>query len=149
MARTLRDQSPGFHHVFSRGTGGSVFFVDDLDRRLFLELLQRTADRLDWRLLVYCLMTSHYHVVVETRRPDLSAGFQRINSRYVIAFNNRWGRFGTLVAGRFGSRAIDDDDYLAAVCHYVALNPVKAQLCERARDWPWTGGTLDWDVAGL
>jgi REP element-mobilizing transposase RayT len=140
VARHGRDQTPGFHHVYSRGTGGAPFFVDDDDRRLFIQLLERTAALLEWRIQVYCLMTTHYHVVVETKNANLSAGLQRLNSKYVLAFNTRWGRFGTLVAGRFGSRVIEDDEYLAEVCRYVALNPVKAQLCERARDWPWTGG---------
>lgn len=87
-------------------------------------------------------MTTHYHAVVETREANLSHGMQRVNSIYVKAFNDRWGRFGTLVSGRFQSRVIESEEYLFEVCRYVFLNPVKANLCERASDWPWSGGLL-------
>lgn len=85
-------------------------------------------------------MTTHYHAVVETSEANLSHGLQRVNSVYVKAFNGRWGRFGTLVAGRFGSRFIESEEYLMEVCRYVLLNPVRARLCDRASEWPWSGG---------
>ena len=149
MARPDRVKVPGFHHVFSRGTGGAAFFVDDDDRRLFLQLLARTANRLDWNVLAYCLMNTHYHAVIETKNPDLSQGMQQINSIYVKSFNGKWSRFGTLVASRFGSRLIESEEYLADVCSYVFLNPVKADLCRRASDWPWSGGTFAAAMADL
>jgi putative transposase len=67
---------------------------------------------------------------------------QRVHSIYVKEYNRRWGRHGTLVATRFGSRVIESEEYLVEACRYVFLNPVKAKLCERARDWPWSGGLL-------
>ena len=94
-------------------------------------------------------MTTHYHAVVETSAPNLSRGMQRVNSIYVKEHNRRWGRQGTLVASRFGSRVIENEEYLEEVCRYVFLNPVKAQLCERARDWPWNGGLLARALADL
>jgi REP-associated tyrosine transposase len=149
MARGRRVDAPGFHHVFSRGTGGSTFFIDDDDRRLFIHLLEQTRRRLEWRIHAYCLMTTHYHAVLETSAPNLSRGMQRVNSIYVQAFNARWGRFGGLVAGRFGSRVIESEEYLVEACQYVFLNPVKAELCNRARDWPWSGGLLASAMSGL
>ena len=137
-----RVQTPGFHHIFSRGTGGSAFFLDDDDRRLFVNLLERTAERQRWKVHAYCLMTTHYHLVLETERANLSAGMQRVNSVYVQSFNHRWGRFGTLVASRFGCRSIENEEYLHDVCEYVFLNPVKANLCEHPSQWPWNGGLL-------
>jgi REP element-mobilizing transposase RayT len=149
MGRPERTQGPGFHHVFSRGTGGAAFFVDDDDRRFFISLLKRTAGELHWTLHAYCLMTTHYHVVVATREPNLSQGMQRLNSVYVKKFNGRWGRFGTLVAARFGSRVIESEEYVAEACRYVFLNPVRAELCKRARDWPWSGGLADLAITDL
>ena len=67
---------------------------------------------------------------------------RHLNSIYVKAFNGRWGRFGTLVAGRFGSRVIESEEYLHEVCRYVFLNPVSARLCDRASEWRWSGGLL-------
>ncbi len=142
MGRALRDQTPGFRHVYTRATGGGALFVDDDDRRLFVALLEGTATRLAWRIHAYCLLSTHYHAVLETRAPNLSRGMQRVNSIYVQEFNARWQRFGTLVAARFGSRVIESEEYLEEACRYVFLNPVKAGLCVRAGDWPWSGGLL-------
>lgn len=142
MGRPDRSDVAGFHHIFSRATGGSTFFVDDDDRLLLLQLLEQTRRRLDWRVHAYCLMTTHYHAVLETVEPNLSRGMQRINSIYAREYNRRWGRHGTLVASRFGSRVIESEEYLVEACRYVFLNPVKAQLCERATDWSWSGGLL-------
>ncbi|MEP6893823.1 MAG: transposase [Gaiellaceae bacterium] len=149
MGRPNRIQDPGFHHVFSRGTGGVSFFIDNDDREFFVALLERTERRLRWRVHAYCLMNTHYHVVVETPAGTISAGMQRLNSIYVKAFNERWGRFGTLVASRFGSRLIENEEYLAEACRYVFLNPVKANLSDRASDWPWSGGLSASAMSGL
>ena len=140
VGRVNRDQTPGYRHVFSRGTGAAWFFVDDEDRRFFLQILERTSERLSWTVQVYCLMTTHYHLVIHTQQPNLSIGLQRLNSSYVRAFNARWERFGTLVAGRFGCRTIEDERYLETVCRYVLLNPVRANLCDHPSKWPWSGG---------
>jgi REP element-mobilizing transposase RayT len=140
--RAIRTPAPGCFHVITRATGGGAFFRDDDDLVLFVHLLHSTAGRLGWTGHAYCLMTTHYHLVVETRQPNLSLGMQRINSVYVRSFNSRWGRFGSLVAERFHSRLIEDEAYLSEVCRYVFLNPVKAELCAHAADWPWSGGSM-------
>ena len=94
-------------------------------------------------------MTTHYHAVIETREANLSRGMQQINSRYVRSFNDRWARFGTLVSGRFGSRMIETEEYLSEACRYVFLNPVRAELCRHASEWPWSGGLLSPAMADL
>ena len=96
--------------------------------------------RCRWNLHAYCLMTTHYHVVIQTREPNLSLGMQLVNSAYVRMHNQRSGRFGTLVSGRFGSRPIESEEYFVEACRYVFLNPVRAKLCRRASEWPWSGG---------
>jgi REP element-mobilizing transposase RayT len=83
-------------------------------------------------------MTTHYHVVVEAKRAELSRGVQRLNGRYAVEFNERHGRYGHLFAERFTARLIEDDEYLFDVCAYVVLNPVKAGLCLQPEDWPWS-----------
>jgi putative transposase len=149
MGRPDRNQAPGFHHVFSRGTAGLTFFVDDDDRRLFLRLLGRAAVRCRWNLHAYCLMTTHYHAVIETQEPNLSRGMQQVNSVYVRMHNQRLNRFGTLVSERFGSREIETEEYLVEACRYVLLNPVRAELCRHATEWPWSGGLFSPAMADL
>jgi REP element-mobilizing transposase RayT len=126
--------------VISRGAGGTALFRDDDDRRALVQLLTATGHRNAWEIYAYCLMTTHYHVVLETRQANLGTGMQRVNSRHVRRFNDRWGRFGTLVSERYRSRRIESEEYLSEACRYVLLNPVRAGLCEHVAEWPWCGG---------
>ena len=139
MPRILRTTLPdGYFHVYTRGVAETCVFADDEDRRTFLGLLLSCRRRYGWTLHTLCLMTTHYHFVLESARFRLSAGMQRLNGVYAQSFNKRHGRHGHLFGGRFGSRVIEGDAYLQAVCEYVVLNPVRAGLCERAADWPWS-----------
>jgi putative transposase len=84
-------------------------------------------------------MTNHYHLVVETKLRLLSSGVQQLSGRHAQRFNERHARYGHLFAGRFSSFVIDTDDHFAAACQYVLENPVRAGLCSRPEDWPWSG----------
>lgn len=68
----------------------------------------------------------------------MSRGLQRLNGLYGRYFNDKHGRFGHVFAGRFSARVIEDESYLYDACAYVVLNPVKAGLCTRSADWPWS-----------
>ncbi len=139
MPRPLRTNFPdGYFHVFARGVAETPVFVDDEDRRTFLALLASAANRHDWQFHTLCLMTTHYHCVLESARAALSSGMQWLNGVYAQLFNKRYERHGHLFGGRFGSRVIEDEEYLRSACDYVLLNPVRAGLCERASDWPWS-----------
>jgi REP element-mobilizing transposase RayT len=83
-------------------------------------------------------MGTHYHLVLETSCDRLSSGLQQLNWLYAMHFNTRYGLFGHLLADRFSTRAIEGDEYLFEACAYVLLNPVKAGLCDRVEDWPWS-----------
>jgi putative transposase len=90
MARILPATLPdGYVHVFTRGVAGTAIFRDDEDRRSFLALLTRAARRSGWELHALCLMTTHYHVVLESTRAHLSAGMQWLNGIYAQDFNRR------------------------------------------------------------
>jgi REP-associated tyrosine transposase len=82
-------------------------------------------------------MPNHYHLVVETPEPDLSAGMQWLNGRYAQAFNHRHGLDGHLFQGRFHSLLVESDWHLLELSRYLALNPVKAELCRHPRQWAW------------
>jgi putative transposase len=139
MSRILRSSLPdGYFHVYARGVADTAIFRDDEDRRHFLALLVRTTRRHGWDMHALCLMTTHYHAVVETARAHLSAGMQWLNGVYAQTFNQRYERRGHLFGERYGSRAIESEEYLDRVSEYVLLNPVRAGLCHRAADWPWS-----------
>ena len=84
------------------------------------------------------MLSNHYHLLLETPQPNLSAGMQRLNGAYAQAFNHRHGVDGHVFQGRFQSRVVDSDAYLIWLVRYIALNPVEAGLCSRAEDWPWS-----------
>ncbi len=139
MGRVPRTSLPdGYFHVFARGAAGGQIFRDDADRSAFLRLLTPCGRRHAWTCHAFTLLSTHYHLVVESTRENLSAGLHRLNGGYARLFNKRHGLFGHVFAERFSARLIDGDEYLYDACEYVLLNPVKAGLCDRAEEWPWS-----------
>ena len=83
-------------------------------------------------------MTNHFHLLIETPQPNLSAGMQRLKSEYATYFNARFGHVGHLFEQRFGSRLIEDEEYFIEAIRYIAFNPVKAGFCDHPAAWPWS-----------
>ena len=139
MARRKRSLLPdGIYHLGTRGVDRCCVYADDDDRRRFLSLLASVVADYDWRMHTLCLMTNHYHLVVETELRLLSLGVQRLNGRYAEQFNARFERSGHLWGDRFWARIVLDEDHLREVCEYVLQNPVRAGLVQHAADWPWS-----------
>ena len=139
MARSLRIEYPGAaYHVTSRGNDRQDVFVDDDDRTAFLEVVHQLGDRFNWLCHAYCLMTNHYHLLVETIDPTLSRGMRQLNGVYTQAFNRHHGRVGHLFQGRFKAILVEKDAYLLELCRYVVLNPVRAKMVRSAKDWRWS-----------
>jgi len=111
-------------------------FGDEADRTAFLTMLARTVDRHELRCHAYCLMTTHYHVVIEATRERISAGMHQLNGRYAMLFNKRHGRRGHLFESRFSAWVVRDEAHLEATCQYVLDNPARAGL-DTAQLWPW------------
>jgi REP element-mobilizing transposase RayT len=141
MARIPRSTLPayGYFHVYARALASAgLLFLDDADRRRFVQLLWHAVRLHAWTCHAFCLMGTHYHLVIETDRGSLSGGAHRLNSLYATGFNERHGRFGHVFSERFSTRVIESEDYLFDVCAYVLLNPIRAGLCNRAEEWPWS-----------
>jgi REP element-mobilizing transposase RayT len=140
MPRSPRLFEPGsIIHVAARGALAAPIFRDDSDRRRFLTLMASAARHHKWGILAYCLMSNHYHLLVEVPTPTLSKGMQLINGQYASIFNDRHAKSGCLFQGRFWSGIVESERYLHAVVRYIGLNPVKAGLCSTAEDWRWGG----------
>lgn len=144
----------------SRGNASACIFVDDVDRRVFLELLACVVARFAWLCHAFCLMGNHYHLLLETPRPNLSRGMRCLNSVYAQGFNRRQRRCGHVFQGRFHAVHVEKESHLLEVARYVVLNPVRARLVETAAEWPWSSYgaalgtapcpsflTLDWILA--
>lgn len=143
MARPLRVQLPGaIYHVTSRGTGPCVIFHDDRDRTAFVGRLRSVVDRCRWNCHAYCLMATHYHLLLETPVANLAIGMQLLNGSYAQGFNRRHGRVGALLQGRYHSKLIETERHFHQATLYIALNPVRAGLCAEPEDWPWSGSLL-------
>jgi putative transposase len=140
MARIARSALPdGAYHITSRGVDGAPIVLDDFDRLFFARLLCATIAAFDWDCRAWCLLTNHFHLVLEARCRDVSAGMKRLNGVHAQRFNYRHSRRGHVFQDRFASWPIEDDDYLEVVCEYVLANPMRAGLTERAEDWRWAG----------
>jgi putative transposase len=139
MPRPPRIQAPGaLYHINSRGNRREPIYLDERDRRIFLSLLGQVVRRYEWLCLSYCLMDNHFHLLLETPKPNLSAGMQRLKGAYGRWFNDRYGLVGHLFQGRFHSELVAGDEHLLEVGRYIVLNPVRAGLARRAEDWPWS-----------
>ncbi len=139
MSRPLRIEFPGaIYHITSRGDRCEPIFDDGPDRQAFLEVVGTALDRFDACALAYCLMGNHYHLVLHTRRANLSMLMRHINGVYTQAYNRRHRKVGHLFQGRFKAILVDRDAYLLEVCRYVDLNPVRAHMVPHPADWPWS-----------
>jgi putative transposase len=132
----------GPFHVFARGNDKRVIYRDDGDRRMYLRILRSTVGHCRWRLLAYCLMNNHVHLLLETREPNLGAGMGRLHGSYAQRFNLRHGSSGHVFQGRFGAERINTDEQLWTAAVYIAMNPVEAGLCRRPDDWPWSSHSM-------
>lgn len=139
MARPLRIEFPGaIYHVTSRGDRREAIFEDNEDRQSLLTIVGQAMERFDAAVLAYCLMDNHYHLVVHTRRANLSRLMQHLNGVYTQAYNRRHNKMGHLFQGRFKGILVDRNAYLLEVCRYVDLNPLRARMVRDPGNWPWS-----------
>jgi REP element-mobilizing transposase RayT len=139
MARPLRIEFAGaLYHITSRGDRREAIFEDDTDREAFIDVLADVAQRFNWVCHAYCLMTNHYHLVMETLEGNLSRGMRQLNGVYTQASNRRHNRLGHLFQGRFKAILVDKEAYLLELSRYVVLNPVRARMVRRTEQWPWS-----------
>jgi putative transposase len=140
MPRPIRPKlAGGIHHVTSRGNDRQSVFRDDADRTRYMGGLRDVVNRYGWRCLTYCLLDNHVHLLVMTPEPTLGVGMQRLNGRYAQRFNARHGRSGHVWQGRYHSELVRRDAHLLEAVRYIALNPVRAGLCETPEAWRWSG----------
>lgn len=142
MPRTARSSVDGMcYHVLNRGNGRAEVFHKDDDYAAFLELLGRACERVPMRLLAYCLMPNHFHLVVWTREDgDLGRWMQWLLTSHVRRYHRHYHTSGHVWQGRFKAFPIESDDHLMTVLRYVERNPVRAKTIpiRKAQRWPWS-----------
>jgi len=139
MARPLRLEFAGaLYHVTSRGDGREDIFRAVGDRRVFVDVLAGVRGRFNWIIHAYCLMTNHYHLLVETPDGNLGKGMRELNGVYTQRFNRVYQRVGHVFQGRYKAILVQKEAYLLEVARYVVLNPVRARMVRSASDYPWS-----------
>lgn len=139
MARPLRIGFPGaLFHVVARGNARERVYRAEADYELFLDILEQTTDRYTWICHSYCLMTNHYHLVIETPRANLPIGMRQLNGLYARRFNLRHGRCGHVFQARYRSILVEKETHLHALCRYLDLNPVRAGIVSDPADYSWS-----------
>lgn len=139
MARPLRITYPGaFYHVTSRGNERKAVFKSKRDREKFMDYLESATLRYDARIHAYCLMDTHYHLLLETPSANLPQIMRHINGAYTTYFNVKRGRSGHLFQGRYKAILVDIDEYAKELSRYIHLNPVRAKTVQTPEEYEWS-----------
>jgi putative transposase len=128
--------SDNYYHVFNRGiSSGDIFFKKD-HYYYCLRLLKKYTARYSIRMIAYCLMPNHYHLLLlQQGEKPISQYIRTVFNVYVQALNRRINRRGPLFEGRFKHVLVDREEYLLHLCRYIHLNPVKAGIVRKPEDW--------------
>lgn len=139
MPRQMRMQSrTKIYHVMIRGNEKRNLFLDDEDRRKFLNILREKNLEQKYAVYAYCLMGNHVHLVINEGEDEISRIMKRINTSYAYYFNKRYCRAGHVFQDRFKSEAIEWEKYLLAVVRYIHNNPVKAGITSNISEYQWS-----------
>jgi REP element-mobilizing transposase RayT len=139
MSRPLRIEYPGaWYHVMNRGRRSEKLFLLDADRKAFIKVMQEAAELWNFRIAAFCLMSSHYHFLIQTPDGNLSRGMRHINGVYTQRFNRRHNKEGQLFRGRYKAVLVQADSHLLEVLRYIHRNPLKAGLIKSLGDYRWS-----------
>lgn len=126
------------YHVIQRGNNQEYIFERDEDKHYLLRDLAESMLGLGYTLFAYVLMGNHYHLVLQTGESPLNKVMHRINGNYGRYYNHKYKRSGHVFGSRYKALLIQDEQYLMAVVRYVHQNPVRAGLCRRVTEYPWS-----------
>ena len=138
MARKVRIEDAGFHHVVNRGVNRGLIFNSAMDKEKFLEIVCEVSTHYDFIIHGFVLMDNHYHLLLENERENLSHGMRQINATYAQYYNKKYKRTGHLWQGRFKSWYVFDENYLFMLFKYLEFNPIDAKISKKAGEYSYT-----------
>lgn len=141
MPRPNRINNEGYHHIINRGVEKRKVFLCDEDFQEFINILEVFKSIYNYKIIAYCLMENHYHLLLYTTQNNLSFIMKRINQKYTLYFNNKYKRIGHLWQGRFKSWYVFDEKYLTALIKYIEGNPIRANIAETIGGYKWASST--------
>ena len=124
-------------HIVKRGINHQDIFIDKSDYEFFLKLLSELKGEMGFDIIAYCLMSNHFHLLLHDGNAQFSKIVQRLMTRYVMHFNWKYNRTGSLCEGRYTGRVIENEAYLLTAVRYIHNNPVSAGL-SLAEDYQWS-----------
>src|SRR5687767_2848009 len=144
MPRPKRFVPGGYcYHVLSRGNGRQRVFHKDGDYEAFLNLFDEAQEHVSMRVLAYCLLPNHFHLVLWPREDgDLSRWMQWVLTTHVRRYHEHYQTSGHVWQGRFKAFPIQEDEHLLSVLRYVERNALRAGLDTKKKLWPWNSLTL-------
>jgi REP element-mobilizing transposase RayT len=131
-------QSGNYYHVYNRGNNRQLIFFERDNYLYFLRLLRNHLIAHGVDIIAYCLMPNHYHLLVHLKTEHFSKLMQAFSLSYAKAINKRYQRVGSLFQGRFQAIHVDSEEYLLHLTRYIHLNPVQANLVDKAEDWEFS-----------
>ena len=138
MPRRPRIEIAGYYHIINRGVEQRVVFKEASDYEYFEELMCFYMKSYGVTLHNYCLMSNHYHLLIETSTDNLSKFMRQLNMNYAIYFNKKYKRVGHLWQGRFKSWYVTDEAYLYTLMLYIEQNPLKANMVKTLEAYPYS-----------
>lgn len=133
------------YHIMQRGIRRQDIFKNDDDYHVFMSMLKGALEKFQCRLHAFCLMTNHYHLLLETDAIEIWTFMKWLAQNYALYYNSINGYSGHLFENRYKSVLVKDDTYFLQVSRYIHLNPVKAKMVLKAEDYPWSGyRTIVW-----
>ena len=126
------------YHVMMRGKNRQRIFFGDNFFESFLDIVDQSSKKFDHKILSYCLMINHIHLIVHINNSPLSTVMQNINFRYAKWVNKERKSIGHLFQARFHSLLVTNESYLINLCRYIHLNPVTAKMVATLQDYKWS-----------
>jgi putative transposase len=144
MPRTARADEGGLvYHVLNRGNGRQMVFHDDEDYASFVELIGLACKRRRMRVLAFCLLPNHFHLVLRPHKDgDLGRWMQWLLTSHVRRYHRKYGGSGHIWQGRYKAFPASDDAHLLTMIRFVERNPLRSRLVKDARRWRWSSLAL-------
>lgn len=124
--------------MMERGVRRQVIFQDDFDNMVFMEILRSELIKNECKLHAYCLMSNHFHLLLETGGIEIGNFMKGLACKYAMQYNHRYSYKGHVFEGRYKSCLVETDEYFLQTSRYIHLNPVKAKMVAHPEDYNWS-----------
>lgn len=140
MSRTKRNlQKNSFYHVYNRGNNKEQVIRNPEDKQLFINLLYKNFKDCEMRIVTFCIMDNHFHLILKTGRnpKNLSKFMQRVTTSFAIQINKRYQRVGHIFQGRYNANYLPLKRDLVRAIAYVQQNPVREGIVRKPKEYRW------------